>query len=353
MTAWATVKMCRAPHRPGAVCARRAGCFQRCLGLCWLAAAPLLALLVGCGQPPLAPLTVGLNPWVGYDPLVLARERGLLDPARVKVVELSTHAESFRHFRNGLLDALAITLDQALQLADDGLDVKIIAVLDESAGADVVMGLDLPGAADRWRGQRIALEPSTLGRLMLSRMLESGGLSLADVTTVPLEASQHLAALQAERVAAVVTYEPLATQMRNAGFARLFDSRQMPGEIVDVLVVRGDVLTHRPADVDALLGAWNAGLTAYLTDPAAAAVVLAPGTELTVEQYLLTQSGLHYLAAAESLAFLSGSPAPIKRHGGRLAASLVELGLLKNPVRWADLIDTAPAARAGLAGVAP
>lgn len=307
----------------------------------------LLALgLAGCGQPPQPPLTVAVNPWVGYDPLVLARERGLIQPAQLKVVELSTHAESFRHFRNGLLDAVAITLDQALQLADDGLDLKIIAVLDQSAGADVVMGLDSPGNAQRWRGQHMALESSTLGRLMLSRMLEAEGLSLADVTVVPLEASQHLAALQAGRVVAAVTYEPLASQMRQAGFSALFDSRQMPGEIVDVLVVRGPLLASRADAVDALLDAWNAGLAAYQADPAAAAALLAPGIELTLENYLLTQSGLRYLAPEESLAFISGAPSPMQMHGERLAASLLALGLLKNAVDWTDLIDTGPAMRA-------
>ncbi|MBS3911331.1 MAG: ABC transporter substrate-binding protein [Hydrogenophaga sp.] len=317
--------------------------------LAMLAIGGLLSV-AGCGEPPQAPLTVGLNSWVGYDPLVLARERGLVDPARVKVVELSTHAESFRHFRNGLLDALTLTLDQALQLADDGLDVKIIAVLDESAGSDVVMGALPPGGPDRWRGQRVAVEPSTLGRMVLHHMLASQGLSDADVTVVPLAASQHLAALQAGRVAAAVTYEPWASQMRKAGFSPAFDSRQMPGEIVDVLVVRGSVLANRPADVDALLSAWNAGLARYLADPAGAAAALVLGTELTLEDYQLTQAGLRYWLPDESLAFLSGHPSPMQLSGDHLEMTLRDLGLLKNVVAWADLIDTAPASRLTLRG---
>lgn len=320
--------------------------------LMWLCAAVALAGLAACVEAPRPPLTVGLNPWVGYDPLVLARERGLADTTRVKIVELSSHAESFRHVRNGLLDAMAITLDQALELADEGLDLRIIAVLDESAGADVVMGqtsLDRPAAV---RGSRVALEASALNRLMLQRWLASMGLQEDEVTVVTLEASQHLPALQAGRVAAAVSYEPLAAQMRDAGYATLFDTRQMPGEIVDVLVVSSAALRERPDDVDALLQAWSAGLSAYLADPAAAAAVLAPGTGLTVAQYQLTQAGLHYFTPAESLEQLSGQSAPLQRSGERLAATLQSLGLLRQPVDWGRLIDAAPAAR-GLPGVSP
>lgn len=333
----------QASAQPGRGQGRAAAALRRLLA--WLSLAALLPWVVACGELPRPPLTVGLNAWVGYDPLVLARERGLADITRVKMVELSSHAENFRHFRNGLLDAMAITLDQALELADQGVPLRIVAVLDESAGADVVVAHRSVARAADLKGQRVALEDSALNRLMLQRLLAPAGLTEDDVIVVTLEASQHLAALQAGRVAAAVSYEPLASQMREAGFVSLFDTRQMPGEIVDVLVVRRAVLDERPADVDALLQAWNAGLAAYRSDPAAAAVVLAPGTGLSVAQYELTQAGLHYFTPQESMEHLSGSPSPLQLSGQRLADSLRALQLLRGPVDWVRLIDARPAAR--------
>ncbi|MBA4260724.1 MAG: ABC transporter, partial [Comamonadaceae bacterium] len=82
---------------------------------------------------------VGLNAWVGYDPLVLARDLHLLDVQQVKLVELASSSETLRHFRNGLIDAAALTLDETLRLADAAQDVRLVAVLSVSAGADVVM----------------------------------------------------------------------------------------------------------------------------------------------------------------------------------------------------------------------
>lgn len=312
----------------------------------------LLVGLAACAPVPRPPLTVGLNPWVGYDPLVLAREQGLVDVTRVNIVELASHAENFRHFRNGLLDAMAITLDQALELRDEGLELRIVAVLDESAGADVVMGHASLKSAAAVKASRVAREASALNRLLLQRWLATLGLQEQDIGVVTLEASQHLPALQAGRVDAAVSYEPLAAQMREAGFVSLFDTRQMPGEIVDVLVVTPAALRERPDDVDALLRAWNAGLAAYQADPAAAAAVLAPGTGLSVADYQRTQAGLHPFTPLESLQQLTGEPAPLQRSGEQLAASLQSMGLLRQPVDWARLIDAAPARRT-LSAVGP
>ena len=105
----------------------------------WLACVGALTGLMACSEPPQPPLVVGLNTWVGYDPLVLARDRGLADARQVKVVELISSAEALRHLRNGLLDAAGLTMDEALRLVDSGFDVRIVALLDTSAGADVVV----------------------------------------------------------------------------------------------------------------------------------------------------------------------------------------------------------------------
>ena len=75
---------------------RWAGCWASCSGI------------VACSEPARPPLVVGINTWVGYDPLVLGRDRGLADARQVKVVELISSAEALRHLRNGLLDAAGL-----------------------------------------------------------------------------------------------------------------------------------------------------------------------------------------------------------------------------------------------------
>lgn len=300
-------------------------------------------LLCSCAPAP-PPLVLGLNPWVAHDPFVVARENGLIDPRRVKVVELPSNAEVLRLFRNGLLDAAAMTLDQAIQLADQGTDLRIVAVLDTSAGAHVVMAP--PSASlQQLRGQVILAEPSTASALMVRGLLQEAGLGAQDVSVMPLEATLHLEALRSGRALAAVSYEPLATRLRRAGFVPLFDSSRLPDQMMDVLVVRAGHLVSRGADVDVLLRAWSTGLAMLQADPAAAAGWLAPSLGMSAAEYLDALASLRFMRPADSLAYLAGANAPVLREGARLTRVLQQEGVLKGDPSVHDLVDVRPAGR--------
>ncbi len=309
----------------------------------------LAGLLAACSEPPQPPLVVGINTWVGYDPLVLARDRGVADEKQVKVVELISSAEALSHLRNGLLDAAGMTMDEALRLVDSGFDVRIVALLDTSVGADVVVAAPRITSLQKLRGEHIAVEDATVGTLVLERLLRKARLQREDVTVLRLDATQHKTALLSDRVAAAVSYAPIDGPIQALGYRAIFDSRQMPGEIVDVLVVRGQVLRQRPAAVDALLVAWASGLNLLRLDPAGAAASLAPGADLTPAQYQAVQRGLRFYTPEESLALLTGFPPPLAQHGESVARLMMELGLLRAAPDWAALIDARPAMRTAAA----
>lgn len=280
-----------------------------------------------------------MNPWVGYDPLVLARDKGLLDTRQVKVVELASSSETLRHFRNGLLDGAALTLDETLRLADEGVDVRIVAMLSASAGADVVVARPGIRTPEQLRGQTLAVEKTTVGALMLQRLLQAGGLQPHELDVRNMEASQHMAALRSGRIDAAVTFEPLAGAMRAEGFSGIFDSRRMPGDIADVLVVHARVLAQRPGQAEALVVGWQRGLQALQREPQLSAQALAPGVDLSPPDYLSTLHGLKFYSAQESLALLSGHPRVLGQQSEGLAITLQLMGLIKDSPDWGRLLD--------------
>ena len=312
-----------------------------------------LLALAACGEPVIPPLTVGMNPWVGYDPLVLARDRGLTDAKQLRVVELPSASESLRHLRNGLLDAATLTLDETLRLVDSGIDVRIVAVLDASTGGDVVMAAPHITSVAMLKDEFVAVEDSAVGALLLQRMLQKAGMTRADVKVTNLEVAQHLTALDAGQVAAAVSFEPLAGSMAAAGYRRLFDSNEMPGEILDVLVVRADVLQQRPEAVDALLRAWYAGLHAFQLDTPGAAETLARGTDLSPAAYAAVLDGLVFYSLDSSARELQGSPPALASKAVNVADALVDIGLIRRPPRWETVIDAAPMQRLQPNGKAP
>jgi len=331
-------------------CDLRGGWLRR--GWRTLAAGTLLAL-AACGEAVVPPLTVGMNPWVGYDPLVLARDRGLTDAKQLRVVELPSSSETLRHLRNGLLDAATLTLDETLRLADSGIDVRIVALLDASTGGDVVMAAPRIASVQMLKNEFVAVEDSTVGALLLHRMLQKAGMTRADVKVTSLEVAQHLAALESGQVAAAVSFEPLAGAMAAAGYRRLFDSREIPGEILDVLVVRAEVLQQRPQAVDALLGAWYAGLNVFQLDTPGAAATLALGTDLSPADYEAVLGGLAFFSREASGRELLGNPPALVGKAVNVADALVDLGLIRRPPRWETLIDAAPIQRLQTSGKAP
>jgi NitT/TauT family transport system substrate-binding protein len=294
----------------------------------------ILPLLSACGAPPPPPTRIAVNPWVGYDPLVLAREHGLLDAGQVKVVELMSSSESQRALRNGLTEAAALTLDEVLRLADEGVPLRIVALLSDSHGADAVMARPQIQTPVQLKGKRIALEETALGVLVLDRLLAAGGLVREDVITLHAEAAMHPAMLTSGKVDAVITFEPMRSQLLQQGFRDIFDSRRMPGEIVDVLAARADLAAARS---EALRAAWEAGRQALLADPGAAAAMLAPGVDLTPAQYRATLEGLRFLTPADNAVRLTA--AGLERDAGALARHLQARGLLRRPPDWRALAE--------------
>ncbi|MFC5770321.1 ABC transporter substrate-binding protein [Thauera sinica] len=306
----------------------------------------MLLLLSGCGEPPRAVLRVGVSPWVGYDPLVLAGELGLVDARRVRVVEVGSSSESLRGLRNGVLEAAALTLDEALRLADEGMAIRIVALLSLSDGADAVVARPPVATPADLRGKRIAVEDSAVGALVLARVLQAGKLERGDVSVLRVEASRQRIAAGSGNVDAVVAYEPIASLLRADGARTIFDSRRMPGEIVGLLVVCEGVLAERGDDVVELLAGWERGLAALRADTAGHAALLAPGIDLTAEQYHAILGGLTFLTLGDSVASFEGRAPAIAAAGRRTAESLREMGLIHGSGDWSALLAAEPARQA-------
>lgn len=307
-------------------------------------------LVAACESPAPPPLVMGMNGWVGYDPLVLARDRNLIDTTQIKVVELASSSEAMRGFRNGLIDAAALTLDEALRLANEGQDLRLVAMLDASAGADAVVAREGIDSLPALRGKTIAVERSAVGALMLTRLLQDAGLRPADVNVLNLEASLHLEALTNGRADAAITYQPLADALKKAGFKIIFDSKGLSDQLFDVLVVRASTLQERPGQVDALIAGWRDGLNALTRDRVSVAADMVRGSDMTPEEYLETLSGLAFYAPEVSLYQLSGQPPPLAHGVEPLVQTLIAAGLLDQAPDWGRLLDPEPARRVMNAG---
>ncbi|WP_394375014.1 ABC transporter substrate-binding protein [Stutzerimonas frequens] len=198
----------------------------------------LFVALLGC-QPESDSIRIGSNRWLGYAPIYLADDLGWTAPSGIRLVEYPNTTGVLRGFRNGMLDAAMLTLDETLLLQDSAaeLDLEIILVTNVSAGADALFARAPLTNLKDLAGQRIGVENTALGAYFLSRVLDQAGLRIDDLQVVSLPVHEQTAAFAAGDVDAVITFASEGPALESKGARRIFDSRRLPGEIVDVLVV--------------------------------------------------------------------------------------------------------------------
>jgi NitT/TauT family transport system substrate-binding protein len=281
-------------------------------------------------------LRIGTNIWPGYEPLYLAAERGAWRSRfNVRLVEYPSATEVLRAFRNRALEAAALTLDEVLALQGAELPIKVVAVLDISAGGDVILARPAITDFHALAGRRIGVESGALGAYVISRALEIHGMSLADVEIVTMDVSAHENAYQGDLVDAVVTFEPVRTRLLAEGAREVFSSNQIPGEIVDVLVVHEAVLEREGDTVRQLVKGWFQTLDYMKSEPEAAARFTAHRLRITPEEVVSSYDGLYLPGAAENVALLSGALTPTLQ---RLHRVLLQQQILLAPVDYEGLI---------------
>ena len=317
--------------------------WQRLLAL--LALFVLALALPGCMRETEPPLRIGTNVWIGSEPLYLARDLGYLGRDTVQLVEYPSASEVSRAFRNQAIDGMVVSLDELFGLAVDGLQPRIALVIDVSHGADVVVGRSGMRAMKDLKGKRVAVESGALGAFVLSRALALNGMQASDVSIVHLESNEHPAAFAKGEVDGAVTFDPYRSQLVRSGAHTLFDSSQIPGEIVDLLAVRASVLEHNPRAVQALLAGWFKALAYLVREPKDATERMAVRQQLTGEQFLLALQGVRFPSRADNLKMLSGPAPSLVASGRQLMALMLEAKLLRGTVEIDALLAPGPLQR--------
>ena len=305
--------------------------------LSYLAAAAALPWLAGCGDPP-SPLNVGTIVSPGYELLFLAREQGLLPEPGIRLVELLSSTDNLRLLAAGRLQAATLTLDEVLTAQADGLDLRVVLVLDISAGADAVMARPHVRGLSDLAGKRIGVEDGAMGVMMFDALLGAAGLRLDQVRKVPITVNRSVKVYDSGQVDALVTFEPWVKRLEDRGAVRLFDSKAIPNRILDVLAVRADAIPAQTMAIKQLVAAHFEGRRLFLAAPAESAALIAPRLQLSAADVPDAYRGLLLPDLAENRNML--------RPGGQLEQSVQEIqrvflaaGVLRQPVPTAKLID--------------
>lgn len=210
--------------------------------------------------PAPARFNVAWSHYTGWEPWGYAAHAGILKKwadkygIEIELTLVNDYIESINLYTAGKFDACVMTNMDALTIpAAGGVDSEAIVIGDYSNGNDGIVMKNGATVADL-KGRSINLVELSVSHYLLARALDQNGMSERDVTLVNTSDADIASVFTTDPNGAAVTWNPPLMQARKAPGANLvFDSSNIPGEILDLMVVR----TAAPDSLkQALTGAW-------------------------------------------------------------------------------------------------
>lgn len=285
--------------------------------------------------------------YVGWMPWGYAEEAGIVDKwadkygITIEVTQFNDYVESMNQYTAGAYDAVTLTNMDGLSIpAAGGVDTTAVIIGDFSSGNDAVILKDRTELADI-AGQAVNLVEFSVSHYLLARALDSIGLSERDVNVVNTADPDMVGAFQTPDVTAMVTWNPMVSEIVTLpGANKVFDSSQIPGEIIDMMVANTEVLAANPDFGKALAGIWYETMGIMTADTpegaaARAAMGAASGTDQAGFEAQLAATRL-FADPAEAVAFVT-SP-DLSTTMDLVRTFLFDKGLLGSGAPSADVI---------------
>ena len=285
--------------------------------------------------------------YAGWMPWEYGATQGIVDKwakkygIDIEVTQLNDYVESINQYSAGQFDGCTMTNMDALTIpAAGGVDSTALIVGDFSNGNDGIVLKGEKKTLGDLKGQNVNLVELSVSHYLLARGLEKAGLAERDLKVVNTSDADMVAAFATPDVTAVTTWNPLLAEIEaTPGVTKVFDSSQIPGEIIDLMVVNSDTLKDNPALGKALTGAWYEIMATMQADKAAREhMAKASGTDLAGYEAQLAATKMFY-TAKEAVAFANSPRLPETM--AKVAAFSFEHGLLGEGAQSADAIGMA------------
>lgn len=213
------------------------------------------------GSSPAAESTasVAIVTWIGYAPLYVAQEKGFYKEFGLNLTmqTFASGAEAIAAFTAGRTDGLSNVPSEAITIAANGKDFRIVYVVDTSNGGDGILARNKITDIAAFKGQKIAVEQGGVSHFFLLQAMAEAGLKESDVTLVNLAPDAAAAAYQAGKVDIAVSYAPFLFTANDAqkDGRIIYDSSKLkiPTAIADLLVFDTQFVSQNPQAIEAFI----------------------------------------------------------------------------------------------------
>lgn len=243
-------------------------------------------------------ITIGMETWPGYFPLIVARDKGYFKQAGldVEIKRYIALGELSKDYAAGKMQGRAnLTLD-AVKESLEGLEHKVVLAIDYSNGSDAIVARKDIASVQDFRGKRIGYEPDTLEEFFITWALSENGMGLSDIIPSFANPEETAKKLKAGEIDVAVSHEPFLSQFVSTGdFQPVYSSKNAPGLITDILTFRKDFIEAHPETVQAFLAAYFKGLAFWKENPGEANALTAKEFSDTPEGIAVQLKGIKML----------------------------------------------------------
>lgn len=198
--------------------------------------------------------------YTGWEPWAYAQESGILKKwadkygIKINLTLVNDYIESINLYTSGRYDGCVMTNMDALTIpAVGGIDSTALIIGDFSNGNDGIVARQA-STLQELKGREVKLVQFSVSHYLLSRALSQAGMRERDLKLINTSDADIGSIFLSDQKGVAVTWNPILMQARNGqGVNLLFDSSKIPGEIIDMMVVKSD---SPDSFKKAVIGAW-------------------------------------------------------------------------------------------------
>ncbi len=274
---------------------------KKMLTLC----AALAALVLAAGTAPAKePLKIGYSDWPGYTSWEIGKVKGIFkkNGVDVELVWFPVYTDSLTAVNTGKLDGNLQTWSDLMAPLAEGIDLKVVQVIDNSFGNDAIVAKPGIESVKDLKGKTVGTELATVDHFMLLKALAMNGMTEKDIKYTNLTVGDAAAAFIAGKIDAAAIWQPWISQIQREGKGKvIFSSADMPGLIPDIVVFHKKVLDERPEDVQAVVKSYFEIVDFIKTNEDEAVAIMAKVVEQPPADYKAFMPGTKFFDLEQNL----------------------------------------------------
>lgn len=255
--------------------------------------------LVGCGSKKKSEVNATIKlaiypltaPYFEYamEELELFEKNGV----NVELVYFAQYSDVIQALNAGNVDGSIMGITEAVSPIINDLDLQIICMTDYSYGMDgLVVKSDVNSVADL-KGKTIATNVGTMNHMLLLNALEEAGLSESDLNIINMNEGDATAAFIGGSIDAASIFDPQMQAAATEGNGKIiYSSKDMKGELADVLLIKKSVIDSNRDQVMGLIKAWYDVIDEFNTNQEKVVDIISKNADLSNEEFLELVAGI-------------------------------------------------------------